>query len=125
MNKKKVPNHINLKNSSKETLRNAGSLNLTTDASRNIENSYPPKMRTDYSPSDESVESATGVDFSINMPNPAVDPIVSQNISTAEFDYTQDMLSPDNYEIDENWNNIFFNYLNKLDNVGQNNNCTP
>ena len=51
-------------------------------------------MRTDYAPSDESVESATGVDFPINMPNPAVDPIVSKNISNAEFDYTEDMTFP-------------------------------
>ena len=62
-----------------------------TNFTGNIEQSYLPKMRTDYTPSDESVESATGVDFPINMPNPAVDPIVSNNISNAEFDYTQDM----------------------------------
>ena len=61
-------------------------------------NPYAPKMRTDYSPSNESVESATGVDFPINMPNPAVDPIVSQNISNAEFDYTQDMISSEDLD---------------------------
>lgn len=64
-------------------------------------NSYLPKMRTNYHPSDESVESATGVDFPINMPNPAVDNIVVNNISNAEFDYTQDMLSSDNYDLKE------------------------
>ncbi|MCE5221771.1 MAG: hypothetical protein LLF98_11075 [Clostridium sp.] len=79
MSTKKVSNNTNLQNSSKEKSSNV----------------YPPKMRTDYTPSDESVESATGVDFPINMPNPAVDPIVSQNISTAEFDYTQDMFPSD------------------------------
>ena len=63
-------------------------------------NSYLPKMRTNYHPSEDAVESATGVDFPINMPNPAVDPIVSNNISNAEFDYTQDMFSPDNYDLD-------------------------
>ena len=58
-------------------------------------------MRTDYTPSDESVESATGVDFPVNMPNPAVDSIVSNNISNAEFDYTEDMISSDNYDLDK------------------------
>ena len=66
-----------------------------------LSNSYLPKMRTDYHPSNDEVESATGVDFPVNMPNPAVDPIVSNNIANQEFDYTQDMLSPDNYKIDE------------------------
>ena len=74
--------------------------NLESNSKKKSSNAYPPKMRTDYAPSDDDVESATGVDFPINMPNPAVDPIVSNNISNAEFDYTQDMLSPDNYDID-------------------------
>jgi hypothetical protein len=64
-------------------------------------NPYLPKMRTNYEPSQNDVESATGVDFPINMPNPAVDPIVSNNIANQEFDYTQDMLSPENYSIDD------------------------
>lgn len=64
-------------------------------------NSYLPKMRTNYHPSEDDVESATGVDFPVNMPNPAVDSIVVNNISNAEFDYTQDMLSPDNYDLDK------------------------
>lgn len=100
MDKKKVPTNTNLKSSSHIKSTNTISPNLMTDFSGNIKNVYPPKMRTDYYPSDESVESATGVDFPINMPNPAVDPIVAQNISNAEFDYTQDMLSPDNYDLD-------------------------
>lgn len=62
-----------------------------TNSDENIEQAYLPKMRTDYTPSDESVESATGVDFPINMPNPAVDSIVVNNIANQEFDYTQDM----------------------------------
>ncbi|WP_297417417.1 hypothetical protein [Clostridium sp.] len=64
-------------------------------------NPYLPKMRTNYHPSDEDVESGTGVNFPINIPNPAVDSIVVNNISNAEFDYTQDMLSPDNNDVDE------------------------
>ncbi|MBC2455724.1 hypothetical protein [Clostridium beijerinckii] len=67
---------------------------------KDFTNSYLPKMRTNYHPSRDDVESATGVDFPVNMPNPAVDPIVVNNIASQEFDYTQDMLSPDNYEID-------------------------
>lgn len=95
MNKEKVPNNANLESNSSKKSSNTLSPNLMTDLSGNIKNAYLPKMRTNYSPSDESVESATGVDFPINMPNPAVDPIVSNNISNAEFDYTQDMIFPD------------------------------
>jgi len=100
MNKEKVPNHTNLESSSKQNFNNTLSPNLMTDFSGNIKNAYLPKMRTDYSPSNESVESATGVDFPINMPNPAVDSIVSNNISNAEFDYTEDMIFPDDYDLD-------------------------
>lgn len=64
-------------------------------------NPYLPKMRTNYHPSDEDVESGTGVDFPINMPNPATDSIVVNNISNQEFDYTQDMLSDENNDIDK------------------------
>lgn len=100
MNKEKVPNNSNLESDSSKKSSNTLSPNLMTDFSGNIKNSYLPKIRTDYSPSDESVESATGVDFPINIPNPAVDPIVSNNISNAEFDYTQDMIVPDDYDLD-------------------------
>jgi len=75
--------------------------NVRDDDKDAFVNPYLPKMRTNYHPSDENVESATGVDFPINMPNPAVDSIVVNNISNQEFDYTQDMLSPDNYDLDE------------------------
>ena len=75
MSKKDVPNNKILKNNSQN----------------NLTSTYLPKMRTDYTPSNESVESATGVDFPINMPNPAVDSIAVNNIATQEFDYTQDM----------------------------------
>lgn len=71
------------------------------DSKKAFVNPYLPKMRTNYHPSDDAVESGTGVDFPINMPNPAVDPIVVNNISNQEFDYTQDMLSPDNYDLEK------------------------
>lgn len=70
------------------------------DSKKAFSNSYLPKMRTNYHPSGDDVESATGVDFPINIPNPAVDSIVVNNISNQEFDYTQDMLTPDNSDID-------------------------
>ena len=98
MDKEKVPNNTNLESSSSKKSSNTLSPNLMTDFSGNIKNAYLPKVRTDYSPSDESVESATGVDFPVNMPNPAVDPIVSNNISNAEFDYTQDMMSSEDFD---------------------------
>lgn len=63
-------------------------------------NPYLPKMRTNYAPSDESVESGTGVDFPINMPNPAKDAIVVNNIASQEFDYTQDMFSNEDEDND-------------------------
>ncbi|BCZ49048.1 hypothetical protein psyc5s11_51150 [Clostridium gelidum] len=90
MDKEKVPNNLNLESSSSKKSSNTNSPKLMSNSSENIEQSYLPKMRTDYTPSNESVESATGVDFSINMPNPAADPIVSNNISNAEFDYTEE-----------------------------------
>ncbi|AQR97858.1 hypothetical protein [Clostridium saccharoperbutylacetonicum] len=65
------------------------------DSSKAFANPYLPKMRTNYHPSQDDVESATGVDFPVNMPNPATDAIVANNISNQEFDYTQDMLLPD------------------------------
>ena len=90
MNKEKVPNDANLGNSSENKLTSTHLPKLMSNFGGNIEQAYLPKMRTDYTPSDESVESATGVDFPINMPNPAVDPIVSNNIANAEFDYTEE-----------------------------------
>ena len=98
MSKEKVPNYTNIESSSKDKLNNTNLPNLADSFSSNVEHAYLPKMRTDYIPSDESVESATGVDFPVNMPNPAVDPIVSNNISNAEFDYTQDMMSSEDFD---------------------------
>ena len=93
MSKKNVPNNKILENNSQNNLASTHLPNLMTNFTGNIEQSYLPKMRTDYTPSDESVESATGVDFPINMPNPATDSIVVNNIANQEFDYTQDMTS--------------------------------
>lgn len=100
MPKKNVPSHQNLDANSDEKLTKTHTPRLMASYSGNIQNSYLPHMRTNYQPSDESVESATGVDFPINMPNPAVDSIVVNNISNAEFDYTEDMTSSENEEDD-------------------------
>ena len=60
---------------------------------------YLPNIRTNYHPTSSSVESATGVDFKIHMPNPAVDPIVVNNIAWQEFDYTQYMVDMDDFDL--------------------------
>lgn len=56
---------------------------------------YLPKLRTGYNPSDAAINSASGTDKDIHLPNPATDPIVVNNIAYQEFDYTQGM-SEDN-----------------------------
>ena len=94
MSKKAVLNHKSSENNFQNKLNSSThSKNSMTNSTGNIEQAYLPKMRTDYTPNDESVESATGVDFPINMPNPAIDSIVVNNIASQEFDYTQDMTS--------------------------------
>jgi hypothetical protein len=45
------------------------------------------------------------------------------NISNAEFDYTEDMTSSENEEDDLDWN--IHNHMNIFPNIGHNNNCTP
>lgn len=56
------------------------------------EKPYLPKVRTDYHPSDSECQSSTGVGQTTNIPNPASDPIVVNNIANQEFDYTQDLM---------------------------------
>ncbi|MBE6070364.1 MAG: hypothetical protein E7208_00215 [Clostridium butyricum] len=62
--------------------------------------SYLPKQRTNYHPTESEVESATGVDFSINLPNPAEDSIVVNNIADQEFDYTESMIDTESSLVD-------------------------
>lgn len=57
----------------------------------NQKSPYLPKVRTGYHPSNSAVNSVSGTDKDINLPNPATDPIVVNNIAYQEFDYTQDM----------------------------------
>lgn len=56
------------------------------------EKPYLPKVRTDYHPSYSECQSSTGVGQTTNIPNPASDPIVVNNIANQEFDYTQDLM---------------------------------
>ena len=56
---------------------------------------YAPKIRTDYHPTEEECSSYTEVGHPENIPNPANDPLVANNIASQEFDYTQDMISDD------------------------------
>ena len=57
---------------------------------------YLPKVRTDYHPSDAECQSSTGVGTTENIPNPANDSIVVNNIASQEFDYTQDLMDINN-----------------------------
>ena len=56
---------------------------------------YLPKIRTNYHPTEDECNNYTEVGKPENIPNPAVDPIVANNIASQEFDYTQDMISDD------------------------------
>lgn len=58
---------------------------------------YLPKMRTNYHPTDEECKKFTVTDTPEDIPNPATDPIVVNNIASQEFDYTQDMLSDEDF----------------------------
>ena len=61
----------------------------------NIENSknvYLPKDRTGYAPEPHSLISHGKIEGPSSMlPSPVVDDIVANNISNAEFDYTEEL----------------------------------
>lgn len=66
------------------------------------EKPYLPKMRTSYHPTDKECRKyATDSDVKQEMPNPATNPIVTNNIACSEFDYTQDMMSSTSYFMDD------------------------
>mgnify|MGYP001595412051 CR=1 FL=1 len=52
---------------------------------------YLPEKRTDYHPKDSELTSTAPNGDTTLLPNPATDPIVCNNISYMEFDYTQSM----------------------------------
>ncbi|WP_293983214.1 hypothetical protein [uncultured Clostridium sp.] len=55
-------------------------------------NTYLPKVRTNYHPTKEDCQTSSKAGKTTNIPNPATDPIVVNNIASQEFDYTQDMM---------------------------------
>lgn len=56
---------------------------------------YPPNMRDDYAPDESDLMSySPNGDFTL-LPDPTIDPIVCNNISYAEFDYTDQSIYED------------------------------
>lgn len=54
-------------------------------------NSYLPRARTDYAPESHSLESCSPDGTVCKLPSTVLNDIVVNNISTAEFDYTQEL----------------------------------
>ena len=52
---------------------------------------YLPKVRTCYHPTEDEIKSYSSDGTAISLANPAVDPIVVNNIAGQEFDYTESM----------------------------------
>ena len=67
---------------------------------KNKKNSYLPKDRTGYQPSQSSLTSGSVNGTKTKLPNTADDPIGVNNIAYSEFDYTEDPLFGE--EIDPN-----------------------
>lgn len=61
--------------------------------SKNKHKSYLPNLRTDYSSQNKDLISKAPNGDITPIPNPATDPIVANNIATAEFDYTESISS--------------------------------
>lgn len=53
---------------------------------------YLPHVRSWYEPSEEQLVSKSPEGVNTMLPNPVEDPIVVNNISYMEFDYTEDPL---------------------------------
>ena len=60
---------------------------------------YLPKVRTDYHPTQNEIKSYSPNGESTPLPNPAVDPIVVNNIASQEFDYTDSLTDDGSSEI--------------------------
>lgn len=56
---------------------------------------YLPNLRSWYEPSEESLISKSPEGIDTILPNPAEDPIVVNNISYMEFDYTNSPMLED------------------------------
>ncbi|MCR4944009.1 MAG: hypothetical protein K5986_06060 [Clostridium sp.] len=68
---------------------------------------YLPRVRTSYYPKESEIRSFSPSGDSTPLANPAVDPIVANNIASQEFDYTQSLANegedtlpydPDDYD---------------------------
>lgn len=68
-----------------------GDISKATKIHEEYANVYLPDERTGYHPNDEDLVSKAPNGDITPIPNPASDPIVSQNISNQEFDYTESM----------------------------------
>ena len=56
---------------------------------------YLPDVRSNYSPNPEMLISKSIDGFDTIIPNPVTDDVVVNNISTAEFDYTNALFDDD------------------------------
>lgn len=63
--------------------------------SKNKSNCYLPKDRAGYAPDERDLISEAPNGDITPLPNPATDPIVSNNIVTSEFDYIQSVSEKD------------------------------
>lgn len=52
---------------------------------------YLPRVRTSYHPTEKEIRSFSPSGDSTPLANPAVDPIVVNNIASQEFDYTESL----------------------------------
>lgn len=68
-----------------------GDISSATKVHEEYSNVYLPDERTGYHPNDEDLVSKAPNGDITPIPNPATDPIVCNNISWPEFDYTESM----------------------------------
>lgn len=68
-----------------------GDISSATRVHEEYSNVYLPDERTGYHPNDEDLVSKAPNGDITPIPNPATDPIVCNNISWPEFDYTESM----------------------------------
>lgn len=57
---------------------------------------YLPRVRTSYHPTQDEIRSFAPNGSSTPLANPAVDPIVANNIASQEFDYTESLADEGN-----------------------------
>lgn len=82
-----------------------GDISSATRVHEEYSNVYLPDERTGYHPNDEDLVSKAPNGDITPIPNPATDPIVCNNISWPEFDYTESMADEMNDFEDANGTN--------------------